>query len=88
MAASAQSVLEAPPQPLAEAGQVITLTEAAPAGERHMWAYACARIDSAIAQSRHDVECSLGFPVRRTLFRRAAGPGGRVLPEPARQGAG
>jgi hypothetical protein len=49
MAASAQGVLEAPAQTLAEAGEVITLTEAAPAGERHMWAYACARIDATIA---------------------------------------
>ena len=49
IAASTQMLLEAPAQVLAEAQQVITLTDAAPADERYMWPYAHAHLDSAIA---------------------------------------
>jgi hypothetical protein len=49
LAASTQMLLEAPARVLADAQQVITLTDAAPADERHMWPYAHAHLDSAIA---------------------------------------
>jgi hypothetical protein len=47
--ATAQVLMDAPERVLAEAGRAITLTEAAPAGERRMYMYAHAVIDSALA---------------------------------------
>ena len=49
MAANTQMLLEAPAQVLADARQMIALTEAAPPGERHILTYAHAHVDSAIA---------------------------------------
>jgi transcriptional regulator with XRE-family HTH domain len=49
IAANTQMLLEAPAQVLADARQVITLTDAAPADERHLWTDAHAHVDSAIA---------------------------------------
>jgi hypothetical protein len=46
---STQMLLEAPAQVLTEARQVIELTEAAPADERHILCYAHAHVDSALA---------------------------------------
>jgi transcriptional regulator with XRE-family HTH domain len=48
-AADIQVLLEAPTQVLTEAQQVITLNDAAPAGERHIYATAHAQVDSAVA---------------------------------------
>jgi transcriptional regulator with XRE-family HTH domain len=50
--ASTQMLLEAPAQVLDEAQQVITLTVAAAASERHPWMYAHAHLDTAIAYLR------------------------------------
>ncbi|MBV9445891.1 MAG: helix-turn-helix transcriptional regulator [Streptosporangiaceae bacterium] len=47
--ATAQVLMNAPAQVLEQAGQAITLTEATPAGERRLYLYAQACIDSAIA---------------------------------------
>ena len=44
-----ERIKEAPAQVLAGAQQVITLTDAAPVGERHIYTRAHAQVDSAIA---------------------------------------
>jgi transcriptional regulator with XRE-family HTH domain len=54
IAASTQMLLEAPAQVLAEAQQVIRLTDAGAADERYMWPYAHAHLDSAIAHLQQD----------------------------------
>jgi transcriptional regulator with XRE-family HTH domain len=54
IAANTQMLLEAPRQVLADAQQVIALTDAAPASERRIRTYAHARVDSAIAHLQQD----------------------------------
>lgn len=49
MAASTRMLLDEPVQVLAEASEAITLSESAPAGERHIYSEMLARIDQAQA---------------------------------------